>query len=197
MSTDVLEEGMDITTCNLVIRFDPIVVFRSYVQSKGRARAKPSKFIVLVQSNNESQWIHELKEFKKIEEKQIDECHDGNDFMEEDDDSESDIEEIYFANPNDKINSPRITGLTGISILSSYVQTLPSDRFTKLTPFYDFEKKVCNPRSQLMAGLGFDGHGGTTCTLYMPHLTPYQEPFIGDSRNSRKRAKRAVALQVQ
>jgi endoribonuclease Dicer len=39
---------MDIQKCNLVIRFDPIPEFRSYVQSKGRARAKPSKFVVMV-----------------------------------------------------------------------------------------------------------------------------------------------------
>ncbi len=34
---------MDIKTCNVVVRFDRIPEFRSYVQSKGRARAKPSK----------------------------------------------------------------------------------------------------------------------------------------------------------
>ena len=35
VSTSVLEEGIDITQCNLVIRFDRIQEFRSYVQSKG------------------------------------------------------------------------------------------------------------------------------------------------------------------
>jgi ERCC4-related helicase len=34
VSTSVLEEGMDITQCNLVVRFDKIQEFRSYVQSK-------------------------------------------------------------------------------------------------------------------------------------------------------------------
>ena len=35
VSTSVLEEGIDVTQCNLVIRFDRIQEFRSYVQSKG------------------------------------------------------------------------------------------------------------------------------------------------------------------
>ena len=51
VSTPVLEEGMDIKTCNVVVRFDHIPEFRSYVQSKGRARAKPSKFIVMAPKN--------------------------------------------------------------------------------------------------------------------------------------------------
>ncbi|KFM83501.1 Endoribonuclease Dicer, partial [Stegodyphus mimosarum] len=37
IATCVLEEGMDIRQCNLVIRFDLPKDFRSYVQSKGRA----------------------------------------------------------------------------------------------------------------------------------------------------------------
>lgn len=37
--------GMDVQRCNLVFHFDPIQQFRSYVQSKGRARAKPSRFV--------------------------------------------------------------------------------------------------------------------------------------------------------
>ena len=74
------------------------------------------------------------------------------------------------------------------------MQTLPSDRFTKLVPFYDFEENNQSPRSKLMSSLGFDDHGNTKCVLHMPHLTPYKEPFIGDARNSKKRAKRAVAL---
>merc|ERR1719447_532093 len=57
VSTSVLEEGIDITQCNLVIRFDRIQEFRSYVQSKGRARAKPSRFIVMTEEGEQtSQW---------------------------------------------------------------------------------------------------------------------------------------------
>ena len=133
--TDVLEEGIDITQCNLVIRFDEIVVFRSWVQSKGRARfvtfyftmyfiflitklffrAKPSKFIVMVEETNYSSWYVNEQDFRQMETMQIDKVHDGPETGFDDD--EIDDEEPYFANPDDKVNSPRITGITAISIV--------------------------------------------------------------------------------
>lgn len=45
-ASDVIEEGMDIQLCNLVIKFDKPNDFRSYVQSKGRARSKTSQFFL-------------------------------------------------------------------------------------------------------------------------------------------------------
>ena len=35
VATAVVEEGLDIQRCNLVVRFDDIETLRSYVQSKG------------------------------------------------------------------------------------------------------------------------------------------------------------------
>ena len=48
---------MDVQRCNLVVRFDFIQTFRSYVQSKGRARAKPSKFIAMVDIAEKNKWL--------------------------------------------------------------------------------------------------------------------------------------------
>lgn len=49
VATSVVEEGLDVKKCNVVIRFDGLNNYRAYVQSKGRARAKDSKFIVLAE----------------------------------------------------------------------------------------------------------------------------------------------------
>ena len=51
VATSVVEEGLDVKKCNVVIRFDGLNNYRAYVQSKGRARAKDSKFIVLAEKN--------------------------------------------------------------------------------------------------------------------------------------------------
>jgi endoribonuclease Dicer len=48
VASDVLEEGIDIQKCNLVVKFDVPKNYRSYVQSKGRARHQSSKYVMMV-----------------------------------------------------------------------------------------------------------------------------------------------------
>ena len=49
VSTSVLEEGLDVPECDVVIRFDGIKSLTSFKQSKGRARkAEGSRFIVIL-----------------------------------------------------------------------------------------------------------------------------------------------------
>lgn len=68
VATQVLEEGMDIRQCNLVIRFDLPGDFRSYVQSKGRARAVDSLYVMLVEDGEMyEKFMVDLVNFKTIE----------------------------------------------------------------------------------------------------------------------------------
>lgn len=59
ISTNVLEEGIDIPNCSLVVKFDKPANYRSYVQSKGRARHCQSFYYIMVAA-------HDLPGFKKI-----------------------------------------------------------------------------------------------------------------------------------
>ena len=52
VATAVVEEGLDIPTCNLVIRFNKPNNFSSYMQSKGRARSKKNAAYVGNKSSN-------------------------------------------------------------------------------------------------------------------------------------------------
>ena len=48
ISTSVLEEGLDVPVCNLVIRFEGAATLRALVQTRGRASRRPgSKFVVI------------------------------------------------------------------------------------------------------------------------------------------------------
>ena len=48
VATQVIEEGLDIQGCNLVIRFDLSDTVCSFIQSRGRARMKGSHYVLLV-----------------------------------------------------------------------------------------------------------------------------------------------------
>ncbi|XP_022809816.1 uncharacterized protein LOC111346815, partial [Stylophora pistillata] len=52
--TNVLEEGLDVPECNLVIRFEGAATLRALVQTRGRASRRPdSKFIVICSEKEE------------------------------------------------------------------------------------------------------------------------------------------------
>ena len=47
VATSVLEEGIDITACNLVVCFERPANLKSFVQRRGRARHERSKFVIM------------------------------------------------------------------------------------------------------------------------------------------------------
>ncbi|XP_062536694.1 endoribonuclease Dcr-1 isoform X2 [Armigeres subalbatus] len=55
IGTSVLEEGIDLPKCNLVIRWNEPVSYRSYVQCKGRARAAAAYHILFVTPQGDEQ----------------------------------------------------------------------------------------------------------------------------------------------
>ncbi|KAK1272022.1 hypothetical protein QJS04_geneDACA021027 [Acorus gramineus] len=54
VATQILEEGLDVQSCNLVIRFDPSTSVCSFIQSRGRARMQGSDYILIVKSGDSS-----------------------------------------------------------------------------------------------------------------------------------------------
>lgn len=67
IATSIVEEGVDIPKCNLVVRFDLPTEYRSYVQSKGRARAPVSNYIMLADTGRTKAFEEDLSTYKAIE----------------------------------------------------------------------------------------------------------------------------------
>ena len=61
VGTSVVEEGIDIPKCNLVVMFDFPQNYRAFVQSRGRGRAKDAKYVMLVE---ESEYIEREQDQK-------------------------------------------------------------------------------------------------------------------------------------
>ena len=68
ISTNVLEEGIDVPRCNLVLAFEPPVNLVSFIQRRGRARDFASKYIVFVHDEKGSvqKWEKMEKELNGI-----------------------------------------------------------------------------------------------------------------------------------
>lgn len=185
ISTCVLEEGMDVQQCNLVIRFDLPADFRGYVQSKGRARAKDSIYVLMSEVGQKySQFCLDLCNFKTVERMLLNKCH--NRSMP----SEEEIREHM----NDSLIPPympygergaRITLASAISLINRYCASLPSDMATKLTAKWNIRVvDPDNPRVEY------------ECTLKMPINSPLKQPIVGEKMQRKKLAKMAAALKA-
>jgi len=68
VATDVVDEGIDIPTCTLIIRYDMPTDFRGYVQSKGRARHSLSNYVILMPMDD-CDFLRKYQQYKSTESK--------------------------------------------------------------------------------------------------------------------------------
>lgn len=93
IATTVLEEGIDIPACNFVLCFDEPANLKSFVQRRGRARAKESQLVLMQSSISDklSQWqqlelemkriyADDMRELQVLAEQENLEEHDGREF---------------------------------------------------------------------------------------------------------------------
>nr|XP_033809161.1 endoribonuclease Dicer [Geotrypetes seraphini] len=179
IATNIVEEGVDIPKCNLVVHFDLPIEYRSYVQSKGRARAPISNYIMLADSDKIKSFEEDLKTYKAIEKILRNKCSKSIDPSETEAEPvvEDDVYPPYVLRPDE--NSPRVTINTAIGHINRYCARLPSDPFTHLAP-------KCKTQ-QLPDGT-------FSSTLYLPINSPLRAPVLGPPMSSATLAERVVAL---
>lgn len=68
-STDVLEEGIDLQMCNLVVAFEAPDTFRSYVQARGRARDDKSNYVVMIEEFDKDKFEQKVRKWQGIDAK--------------------------------------------------------------------------------------------------------------------------------
>lgn len=61
IATDVLEEGIDVRACNMVICFDPPANVKSFIQRRGRARQEISDYAIMFSEREGSKSIQKWK----------------------------------------------------------------------------------------------------------------------------------------
>lgn len=178
--TDVLEEGIDIPACNLVVRFDLAKHFRSYVQSKGRARHDSSLFCLMSSIDELSRYSGKINSFKEIY-CRLEELLVGHtdtraapSERELDDLYESEIEPYYTP------LGSKVTMTSSISLVTNYCSSFAHDRFCRIPPYWHKKK------------IGFK----IQVALQLPKFSPMQDVVKGLPMANLKVAKRAAALEM-
>nr|XP_040055515.1 LOW QUALITY PROTEIN: endoribonuclease Dicer [Gasterosteus aculeatus aculeatus] len=180
IATSIVEEGVDIPKCNLVVRFDLPAEYRSYVQSKGRARAPVSNYIMLADSERTRTFEDDLTTYKAIEKILRNKCSktvEVSEFEVEQVLDDDDVLPPYVLHSED--GGPRVTINTAIGHINRYCARLPSDPFTHLAP----KCKTAERQDERFQS-----------TLYLPINSPLRVPLKGPTMSCARLAEKAVAL---
>jgi len=189
ISTGGLEDCAFIPKCNLVVRFDVPRSYKAYVQSKSRARASTSAYVLLVRESEKQEFLAKLQEYKRIEtilqgqtasavSKGMNQLENGN--VESDDEYQESI-------PPFSLNrNTQATMTNSIRIVNRYCSRLPSDPFTHLSPRCEVMKLPSYFNQQTMY----------KCILQLPINSRVRQPIEGIEMPSVILAQRAVAMEA-
>uniref|UniRef100_A0A5B7C289 Putative dicer-like protein 4 isoform X2 n=1 Tax=Davidia involucrata TaxID=16924 RepID=A0A5B7C289_DAVIN len=170
VATKVGEEGLDIQTCCLVIRFDLPETVASFIQSRGRARMPQSEYAFLVDSGNQKE-LNLIKNFQRDEDQMNEEIAVRT----------STATFVDFEEKTYKVDSTGATISSGssISLLHHYCSKLPHDEYF-------------NPKLQFFY---FDDVEGTVCHIILPSNAPIHQ-IVGSPQCSTDTAKKDACLKA-
>ncbi|GLT60476.1 hypothetical protein SLA2020_332400 [Shorea laevis] len=150
VATSILEEGLDVQSCNLVIRFDPSATVCSFIQSRGRARTPNSDYLLMVKSGDHS--THSRLESYLV----------SGDIMRRESlrhssDPCSPLENLLYEESYCVPSTGAVVTLSSsVSLLYYYCSRLPSDGYFRPAPRFEINK---------ITGI---------CTLHLPNSCPVQ-----------------------
>ncbi|XP_009418500.3 endoribonuclease Dicer homolog 4 isoform X1 [Musa acuminata AAA Group] len=170
VATNVAEEGLDIQTCCLVVRFDLPETVASFIQSRGRARMTISEYVFLVERGNEREGklLNDFMAGEDIMNKEITSRTSSETF--------DDLEEVNY-----KVSSTGASINTGcsVSLLHRYCDKLPRDKYFTPSPKFYY----------------VDDLNGTICRIILPPNAPLRQ-VDGLPCSSKDEAKRNACLKA-
>ncbi|KAJ6645555.1 Endoribonuclease Dicer [Pseudolycoriella hygida] len=178
IATSILEEGLDVRQCNLVVRYDGVYSYRAWVQSQGRARSKDGEFVVF--SDCVEKTKHSLREYRQISHNLQVECQNigrANKPHSSPYRGEVSEDEKPLVHP---ITGGRVTLNTAKATVFMYCSRLPSDAYLSLNPYESVKRS----------------HDGFQCIIRLPINSLYTKEIEGPVKLTESKAKDTAYLKV-
>ncbi|KAJ1567403.1 hypothetical protein HK405_006089, partial [Cladochytrium tenue] len=131
IATQVAEEGLDIQPCKLVVRFDMFKTQSQYIQSRGRARHKSSKYVILMEQEDEGS-LRRTQDIQAGEERL-------REVLMNRDDDEDDIDHDVDSSSHSYVVQPtgaRATMFSAVGDVYKYCSHLPRDAYYQPHPTF-------------------------------------------------------------
>ncbi|XP_020580814.1 endoribonuclease Dicer homolog 2a-like [Phalaenopsis equestris] len=155
VATQILEEGLDVQSCNLVVRFDPALNVCSFIQSRGRARMQGSDYVIIVR-RDDAQTLLQVQRFLK-----------SGDIMREEALSLatlpcSSLQDIENNSYRVETTGSVVNVNSSVALIYFYCSRLPSDGYFKPHPRFeiDEESNICTlllPKSSPLKSVRVEG----------------------------------------
>ncbi|OVA00281.1 Ribonuclease III domain [Macleaya cordata] len=170
VATKVAEEGLDIQTCCLVIRFDLPETVASFIQSRGRARMAQSEYAFLVDRGNQNE-LNLIEKFMSDENRMNEEilCRTSTDTFDE-------LGETIYTVGSTGASTSEVYS---VELLHHYCSKLPRDEYFNPMPEFFY----------------FDDLNGKVCCIILPSNAPIHQ-VVGVPKPSKESAKKNACLKA-
>ncbi|GAB0088496.1 endoribonuclease dcr-1 [Sergentomyia squamirostris] len=180
VATTVLEEGIDLQSCNLVINYDCPKRFASYVQRKGRARHNTSLYVIMVEETEKDKIMGKVQTYKLMDKKLKDLLIGKYVNRELPSVAEMDRDalknERIFVTPS----GAKLELASAVALLNRYCSTLPADYFATPAPELTIVRE----------------NNGVRAFMQMPPQSTLKQSVCGDIQPNIKEAKRSAAFET-
>ncbi|KAG8531045.1 uncharacterized protein KY384_004402 [Bacidia gigantensis] len=141
VTTDALEEGIDVISCNVVICFEKPLNLRSFVQRRGRARDPTSRYVLLLERSADldisDEWRSMEIEFGEV-------YHDRQRQVINAEEVEEEDTRVLLVETTGE--SAQIKPIDATAHLAHFCDTSTTDAFTDPSPTYTYDDSSSDPK---------------------------------------------------
>ncbi|XP_053658601.1 endoribonuclease Dicer [Anopheles marshallii] len=179
-ATNVLEEGIDLQICSMVVMFDQPKTYTSFMQSKGRARMKTSTYLLMTPQEDYAAFTMRMKLYRAIEARLKDELIGKT--INRPEPLITDVEQELLDDLIPPFYTPigaKLDVLSSIQLLNRYCMSMPRDLFTTTNVTWDRHDNASK---------------SITVSVKLPLQSTVREPIYGQPMSNVKLAKQSAAF---